>query len=58
MLMKVSKLFTIYIERKGWECPCHHFEDVFLEKGEEVPEGFMVKVAWKMIRGWKKDNKE
>lgn len=31
------------------DCPCHYFRD-----DKDVN---MVKVAWKVIRGWKKDNK-
>ena len=38
-------------EDVGEECPCHYFEF----DDEDVN---MVKVAWKVIRGWKKDNKQ
>ncbi len=47
-----DKLTKEYMEIKDNKvgCPCHYFgydEDIN-----------MVKVAWKIIRGWKKDNKE
>ena len=47
-----NKLTEKYMEIKdihGW-CPCHYFK-----VDEDIN---MVKVAWKVIRGWKKDNKE
>ena len=57
-----DRIFNKYVEEKKHtviiSCPCHHFEKSFWEKERLVPEDYMVKVAWKMIRGWKKDNKE
>ena len=38
------------IEYMYISCPCYHF------RGREDIN--MVKVAWKVIRGWKKDNKD
>ena len=47
-----DKLTKKYMKIKGLRvgCPCHYF------RGDEDIN--MVKVAWKIIRGWKKDNKE
>jgi len=61
-----DELFEKYVEKKepkltsvySCGCPCNYFKVVFREDGEEMSEDFMVKIAWKMIRGWKKDNKK
>ena len=46
---------------KYGRCPCNYFKDYFDGRlgiqQREMPEGYMTKVAWKVIRGWKKDNK-
>ncbi len=47
-----DKLTIKYMEIKDIyaRCPCYYFRDK-----EDIN---MVKVAWKVIRGWKEDNKE
>lgn len=41
-------------------CPCTFFRDYFHgcfgTESREMPKDYMSKVAWKVIRGWKKDN--
>ncbi len=42
-------------------CPCMYFGRYFFGSGTKkcyMPKDYMVKVAWKVIRGWKKDNKQ
>lgn len=43
----------------GW-CPCSFFRtEIFkLSDDEELPKGYMTKIAWQVIHGWRKDNKK
>ena len=46
---------------QGW-CPCNYYRNYYTgnfgTEACDMPKDYMVKVAWKVIRGWKKDNKE
>ena len=48
-----DRLTKKYMQIKSMQttCPCHYFA----YHNEDIN---MVKVAWKVIRGWKKDNKD
>ena len=45
----------IFLKSNKW-CPCIFFKEIADE--DKMLENYMIKIAWNVIRGWKKDNKE
>ncbi len=60
------RLTAKYVEFENKEklnrrwCPCSFFGHFVLKlkEDEEMPGGYMTKIAWQVIKGWKKDNEK
>lgn len=54
--VSLAEKYTDYTGSKALVCPCYYFEEIFENEDKAMPKDFMLKIAQKMIKGWRKDH--